>query len=148
LAKTAGVPYHAARQYARVAARIPPESPLRAAGLPYSILRLLAPLADPQPWAEQAQALQDAGKLHYREVARLPDDAGLPRPRPSAAFWSLCHAPASPAASATPLTPAVRSPRAAAAPHRPPDPEAGRRATAVRGAPQRQRERGWLMVDG
>src|SRR5207249_1690111 len=82
LARMAGVSYHAARQRARVAERIPPESPLRALGLPFSTLRLLAPLADPKPWAEQARALHAAGKLRVREFARKLEAAGARRPRP------------------------------------------------------------------
>ena len=81
LAREAGVPYHAARQRAHVAALVPPNSPLRTTGLSYSILRLLAPLPDPTSWAQHALALQKSGKLRVRQFAQLLVDAGLRRQR-------------------------------------------------------------------
>jgi hypothetical protein len=81
LAKEAGLSPHTARQRARIAAQIPPESKLRHMGLPFSILRLLAPLDDPEPWGERACEQRDAGELHVRSFARELEEAGRPRPR-------------------------------------------------------------------
>jgi hypothetical protein len=80
LARHAGLSPHVCWQRARVAGRIPSDSPLRAMDLPFSILRLLAPLPDPLPWAAQARALQAAGDLHVRAFARQLADAGARRP--------------------------------------------------------------------
>jgi hypothetical protein len=82
LAREAGVSPHTARQRARIAARFPNGSRPRSLGLPFSILRLLAPLADPEPWAERARDQQSAGELHVRTFARQLEDAGLRRRRP------------------------------------------------------------------
>ncbi|HEV8574597.1 MAG TPA: hypothetical protein VGR43_07800 [Dehalococcoidia bacterium] len=82
LAKQAGVSPHTARQRARIAARFPVGCVLRAMSLPFSILRLLAPLAEPEPWAERARAQQDAGELHVRAFAHELEEAGLRRRRP------------------------------------------------------------------
>jgi hypothetical protein len=81
LAKEAGVPYHAARQRAHIAQLAPPGSKLRATSLSYSIIRLLAPLADPEPWAQLALAQQSHGQLRVRAFAQLLVDAGLRRSR-------------------------------------------------------------------
>jgi ribosomal protein L24E len=81
LAKEAGVSPHTARQRARIAARFPAGCVLRTLALPFSIYRLLAPLPDPEPWAERARTLQATGELHVRTFARELVDAGLRRPR-------------------------------------------------------------------
>src|SRR5205085_744215 len=81
IARDAGVSYHAARRRASVAERIPSASPIRALGLPYTILRLLAPLPQPEPWAEKAHARQQAGTLHAGDFARLLEESGLRRSR-------------------------------------------------------------------
>ena len=84
-------PLYVARQRARIAQVIPPDSPLREFGLSLSILRRSsrrvwrrqkrssaprrAPLPDPQPWAEHALSLQRSGELRVRRFARLLEAA-------------------------------------------------------------------------
>jgi hypothetical protein len=81
LAERAGVPYHTTRKRARVAEAIPPGSPLRSLGLPYSILCLLAPVAEPGPWAQKAVALQKVGLLKARDFAQMLEEGGARKPR-------------------------------------------------------------------
>jgi hypothetical protein len=78
----AGISPYVARQRARIALAIPKESPLRRLGLSLSVLRMLAPLPDPQPWAEQALALQRRGELRVRKFAHMLEEAGLRQRRP------------------------------------------------------------------
>jgi hypothetical protein len=90
LAKEAGVPYHAARQRAHIAELAGPGSKLRATRLSYSIIRLLAPLPDPEPWAQLALAQQSQGQLRVRAFAQLLVDAGLRRPRRTRSYSPPC----------------------------------------------------------
>jgi hypothetical protein len=39
-------------------------------GLPCSILRFLAPLAEPEPWAQEAKTLQEGGERRVRSFAQ------------------------------------------------------------------------------
>jgi hypothetical protein len=90
LAKEAGIPYHAARQRAHVAELVPPGSELRNTGLNYSVIRILAPLADPMPWARHAVALQAKGELRVRAFAQILVNAGLRRARPARVYSPPC----------------------------------------------------------
>jgi hypothetical protein len=81
LAREAGVPYELARRHALVARAIPPGTPLRTLGLPFAILRLLAPLAEKERWAEQANSMQETGRLQVRDFARLLEGEGLRKRR-------------------------------------------------------------------
>jgi hypothetical protein len=90
LAKEAGIPYHAARQRAHVAELVPEGSELRQTGLSYSVLRILAPLADPMPWARHAGALQAKGELRVRAFAQILVNAGLRRARPARVYSPPC----------------------------------------------------------
>jgi hypothetical protein len=90
LAKEAGIPYHAARQRAHVAQMVPEGSELRQTGLSYSVLRILAPLADPMPWARHAVALQAKGELRVRAFAQILVNAGLRRARPARVYSPPC----------------------------------------------------------
>jgi hypothetical protein len=90
LAKEAGIPYHAARQRAHVAELVPEGSELRNTGLNYSVIRILAPLADPMPWARHAVALQAKGELRVRAFAQILVDAGLRRARPARVYSPPC----------------------------------------------------------
>jgi hypothetical protein len=90
LARAAGVSYHAARQRARLARQIPPGSRLRTLGLPFSILRHLAPVAEQERWAQKALALQKVGMLHGREFAKLLEEGGARRPRARRPPRCLC----------------------------------------------------------
>jgi hypothetical protein len=63
---------------------------LRQTGLSYSVLRILAPLADPMPWARHAVALQAKGELRVRAFAQILVNAGLRRARPARVYSPPC----------------------------------------------------------
>src|SRR5262249_10572613 len=81
VAQAARLPPPHARDRARVSEPIPPDSPLRRPGLPYSILRLLSSVSEAELWSLKAVELQEAGKLRVRDFARRLEEAGARKPR-------------------------------------------------------------------